>query len=73
MLTARDAVEQRVEGLDSGVDDYLVKPFAPEELLARLRALLRRSDTGDKEKPIAVCRSVARSADARDAARQPIV
>jgi two-component system response regulator MprA len=52
MLTARDAVEQRVEGLDSGVDDYLVKPFSPEELLARLRALLRRSDAGDKEKPI---------------------
>jgi two-component system, OmpR family, response regulator MprA len=52
MLTARDAVEQRVEGLDSGVDDYLVKPFAPEELLARLRALLRRSETGDKDKPI---------------------
>jgi two-component system, OmpR family, response regulator MprA len=52
MLTARDAVEQRVEGLDSGVDDYLIKPFAPEELLARLRALLRRSETGDKDKPI---------------------
>jgi len=53
MLTARDAVEQRVEGLDSGVDDYLVKPFAPEELLARIRALLRRSDAGDKDKPMA--------------------
>jgi two-component system, OmpR family, response regulator MprA len=42
MLTARDAVEARVEGLDSGADDYLVKPFEREELLARLRALLRR-------------------------------
>jgi len=42
MLTARDAVEDRVEGLDSGADDYLVKPFAPAELLARVRALLRR-------------------------------
>lgn len=42
MLTARDAVEQRVEGLESGADDYLVKPFAPAELLARLHALLRR-------------------------------
>jgi two-component system response regulator MprA len=52
MLTARDAVEQRVEGLDSGVDDYLVKPFAPEELLARIRALLRRSEAGDKDKPM---------------------
>jgi DNA-binding response OmpR family regulator len=42
MLTARDAVESRVEGLDSGADDYLVKPFDRQELLARLRALLRR-------------------------------
>ncbi len=42
MLTARDAVEDRVEGLDSGADDYLVKPFALAELNARLRALLRR-------------------------------
>jgi DNA-binding response OmpR family regulator len=43
LLTARDAVEDRVLGLDSGADDYLVKPFAFAELLARLRALLRRS------------------------------
>lgn len=42
MLTARDAVEDRVAGLDSGADDYLTKPFAFKELLARLRALLRR-------------------------------
>jgi two-component system response regulator MprA len=42
MLTARDAVEDRVEGLDAGADDYLVKPFALTELLARIRALLRR-------------------------------
>lgn len=42
MLTARDAVEDRVEGLDSGADDYLLKPFEFEELLARVRALLRR-------------------------------
>ncbi len=44
MLTARAAVEDRVAGLDAGADDYLVKPFALEELLARLRALLRRAD-----------------------------
>jgi two-component system response regulator MprA len=43
MLTARDAVGDRVEGLDAGADDYVVKPFALEELLARCRALLRRS------------------------------
>jgi two-component system copper resistance phosphate regulon response regulator CusR len=42
MLTARDAVESRVEGLDVGADDYLVKPFEFSELLARLRALIRR-------------------------------
>ncbi len=42
MLTARDAVEDRVAGLDAGADDYLVKPFATDELVARLRALLRR-------------------------------
>jgi two-component system response regulator MprA len=48
MLTARDAVGDRVEGLDAGADDYVVKPFALEELLARIRALLRRaSPTGD--------------------------
>jgi DNA-binding response OmpR family regulator len=42
MLTAKDAVEDRVKGLDSGADDYVVKPFAFSELLARVRALLRR-------------------------------
>jgi two-component system response regulator MprA len=49
MLTARDAINDRVQGLDAGADDYLVKPFALAELLARLRALLRRrpEDSGD--------------------------
>lgn len=45
MLTAKDAVTDRVSGLDAGADDYLVKPFSFEELLARVRALLRRSTT----------------------------
>ena len=48
MLTARHDVSDRVAGLDAGADDYLVKPFALEELLARLRALLRRSNGGDE-------------------------
>jgi two-component system, OmpR family, response regulator len=48
MLTARDSIEDRVAGLDTGADDYLVKPFAFAELLARLRALARR---GDPERP----------------------
>jgi two-component system response regulator MprA len=46
MLTARDAVDDRVAGLDAGADDYLVKPFALKELKARLRALLRRAGPG---------------------------
>jgi len=49
MLTARDAVGDRVAGLDAGADDYLVKPFALEELHARLRALLRRASSGETD------------------------
>jgi len=49
ILTARDAVDDRVHGLDAGADDYLVKPFALAELLARLRALLRRRSGGEGE------------------------
>ena len=49
MLTARTEVEDRVAGLDAGADDYVVKPFALEELLARLRALLRRTTEGPDE------------------------
>ncbi len=52
MLTARDAVENRVEGLESGADDYLVKPFAPAELLARIHALLRRPAVPIKDEPV---------------------
>ncbi len=49
VVTARDAVDDRVEGLDAGADDYLVKPFAVEELRARLRALLRRTGDGNDQ------------------------
>lgn len=49
MLTARDAVVDRVKGLETGADDYLVKPFAPEELVARIKALLRRSQEEQHE------------------------
>jgi two-component system, OmpR family, response regulator MprA len=64
MLTARDLVTDRVAGLDAGADDYLVKPFALEELRARLRALLRRSGAAsellrfaDLELDVAACRA----------------
>src|SRR5437764_3886896 len=52
MLTARDAVRDRVAGLDAGADDYLTKPFSYVELLARLRALVRR---GAAERPVELC------------------
>jgi two-component system response regulator MprA len=48
MLTARDEVADRVRGLDAGADDYLVKPFAPDEFLARVRALLRRREPRER-------------------------
>jgi len=53
MLTARDAVENRVLGLESGADDYLIKPFAPSELVARVHAILRRVDKEPKNQPVA--------------------
>jgi two-component system, OmpR family, response regulator MprA len=52
MLTARDAVADRVSGLEIGADDYLVKPFATEELLARIKALLRRSNSPEVSREI---------------------
>ena len=69
MLTARDAVADRVAGLDAGADDYLVKPFALEELLARLRALLRRTGAGDGG-AAALRRPRARPGHARGAPRR---
>lgn len=53
MLTARDTVENRVEGLETGADDYLVKPFAPTELLARVHALLRRPSVAMQDETLA--------------------
>jgi two-component system, OmpR family, response regulator MprA len=53
MLTARDSVEDRVEGLETGADDYLVKPFAPSELLARIHALLRRPSVSIEDERLA--------------------
>src|SRR2546423_4326388 len=51
MLTARDAVAEKIAGLDSGADDYLTKPFVLEELVARVRAVLRRHGSGTARRP----------------------
>jgi two-component system response regulator MprA len=53
MLTAREQIDDRVAGLDAGADDYLIKPFALRELMARVRALLRRTDESDQEETLA--------------------
>ncbi len=53
MLTARDAIENRVEGLESGADDYLVKPFAPAELVARVHSILRRVEAKPENQKVA--------------------
>jgi two-component system OmpR family response regulator len=54
LLTARDRLADRIEGLDAGADDYLVKPFAPEELTARLRAVSRRTGAGSAQSRMSV-------------------
>jgi two-component system response regulator MprA len=70
VLTARDAVGDRVEGLDAGADDYLTKPFALEELLARLRALLRRVvPDGDGESEVLSFSDLTMDVASRDVAR----
>jgi two-component system response regulator MprA len=67
MLTARDAVSDRVAGLDAGADDYLVKPFAYDELLARVRALLRRREPSGRE--VLHCADLAMDVSAREVRR----
>ena len=69
MLTARDTVENKIEGLDAGADDYLVKPFSFRELLARLRALLRRTEI-EEPGPDRVRRHHVRPGVARGRARR---
>ena len=65
LITARDAVMDRVAGLDAGADDYIVKPFAIEELLARIRSVLRRVKQGKDDKARLVFKDIVIDADAR--------
>ncbi|MCY7400307.1 MAG: response regulator transcription factor [Nocardioides sp.] len=69
VLTARDAVGDRVEGLDAGADDYLTKPFALEELLARLRALLRRVVPVEGEEEVLAFADLTMDVSSRDVTR----
>ena len=71
MLTARHEVSDRVAGLDAGADDYLVKPFALDELLARLRALLRRTRMSGDDEVLRVGDLVARPGPPAGVARRP--
>jgi two-component system, OmpR family, response regulator MprA len=68
MLTARDAIENRVDGLESGADDYLVKPFAPAELVARVHALLRRVEPKPASQAVS-CLDVTLDPSTREARR----
>lgn len=70
MLTAKDEVENRVKGLDLGADDYLVKPFALEELLARVRALLRRKESaGEADSQRLIFEDIVMDLDSREVVR----
>lgn len=70
MLTAKDEINDRVKGLDLGADDYVVKPFALEELLARARALFRRKgERSDKQESVLTFEDLALDLDAREAIR----
>jgi len=69
MLTARDAVSDRVAGLETGADDYLVKPFALEELLARVKALLRRRNPPDITREVLVFEDLELDTATRQAKR----
>jgi two-component system, OmpR family, response regulator MprA len=73
MLTARDSVRDRVTGLEAGADDYLVKPFANEELVARIRALLRRADAGGDTLSFVDLELDVRTRDARRGDREIVL
>jgi two-component system response regulator MprA len=72
MLTARDAIENRVEGLESGADDYLVKPFAPAELVARVHAMLRRVEARPENQKVSYA-GVTLDPSTREAIRDDMV
>ncbi|QCT03864.1 winged helix family two component transcriptional regulator [Paenibacillus algicola] len=69
MLTAKDELENRVKGLDTGADDYLVKPFALEELLARIRALLRRNSSDEQSTSKLTFEDISMDVSAREVLR----